>query len=126
MSVVIDASALLAVLLEETGRDFVLPSIRGGRFSTVNLSETMSRALDRGHSAERVERIVRRFEILIEPFTATQARRAAELQITSRHLGLSMGDRACLALALERGLPVLTGDRRMAEFDAGIDIRLIR
>lgn len=126
MSVVIDASALLAVLLGETGADFVVDQLRGSQLSTVNLSESLGRAIDREHAAIHVEAIVRSYEIAVVPFSAAQARLAAELRPASRHLGLSLGDRACLALALECGLSVLTGDRRLASFATAIDIRMIR
>jgi ribonuclease VapC len=126
LSVVLDASALLAVLLGETGDDFVLDVLRGAAISAVNLSESMSRVIDRGGAAHDVEAIVRSYEIVVMPYTAPQARRTAELRAASRHLGLSLGDRACLALASEKDWPLLTGDRRMARFESGIDIRLIR
>lgn len=126
MSVVLDASALLAVLLGETGADFVVNMLRGSQLSTVNLSESLGRAVDRGHAALDVEAIVRSYEIVVVPFSSLQARQAAELRPASKHLGLSLGDRACLALALERGLPILTGDRRLASFMTAVEIRMIR
>ena len=126
MSVILDASAVLAVLLRETGADFVIDVLRGAELSAVNLSESMSRTIDNGHAAQTVETIVRSYEIAIVPFSASHARRAAELRPASRHLGLSLGDRACLALASERGWPILTGDRRLASFACDLDIRMIR
>ena len=126
MSVVLDASALLAVLLDETGADFVVDVLRGSRLSTVNLSECLSRVIERGHAALALETIVRSFEIELVPFSSEHARQAAELRAASRHLGLALGDRACLALAMEWRRPLLTGDRRLASFACDVDIRMIR
>ena len=52
--------------------------------------------------------------------------RAGALRLATRHLGLSLGDRACLALAEREQLPILTGDGAWALLDIGLDIRLIR
>jgi PIN domain nuclease of toxin-antitoxin system len=60
------------------------------------------------------------------PFQAEDAALAASLRPKTDPLGLSLGDRACLALALARGVPVLTADRQWGSLDLGIDIRLIR
>jgi ribonuclease VapC len=126
LSVVIDASALLAVLLGETGADFVVDVLRGSRLSTVNLSECLGRVVDKGHAALELEAIVRSFEIEMVPFSSEHARQAAELRPASKHLGLSLGDRACLALAMQGRRPLLTGDRRLASFACDVDIRMIR
>ena len=126
MSAVIDAAALLAVLLDEAGSDAVLPVLRASRMSAVNLSECCSRAPERGASVPAVLRAVSRFEVTIVPFTLDQAVAAADLRASTRHVGASLGDRACLQLAQSKQIPVYTADRRLAELDIGIDIRLIR
>ena len=126
MTVVIDAAALLAVLLHEPGADTVVPVLRASAMSTLNVSECCSRAPERGAGEEAVLRALRRFEIDVVPFDLRQAVGAARLRDATRHVGASLGDRACLELGRSRGLAVFTADRRLAKLDIGIDIRLIR
>ena len=128
MTVVLDAAALLALLLSEKGSDVVAAVVRGGIMSAVNVSECCSRGLERGSTIEAVTRAVRRFEIVVVPLGLDLAVRAAELRPLTRHVGSSLGDRACLALAETRGLPIYTADTRMGRLQGqlGIDIRLIR
>ncbi len=126
MSVVLDASALLAMLLNEPGTGEVVAVMRGSAMSAVNASECFSRAIDKGFSAALPLAMLHEFEIEIVPFGLHQAEIAADLRTATRSIGASLGDRACLALAQERRLPVYTSDRRLAELDIGIDIRLIR
>lgn len=126
MSAVIDASALLAVLLGEEGAEKVIPVMRGSMMSAVNASECFSRAVDRGASAAAVVAMLRDFEMEVVPFGLDEAAAAADLRPRTRAVGASLGDRACLALSIARDVPVYTGDRRLADLDLGIDIRLIR
>lgn len=62
----------------------------------------------------------------IVPFSPDQALLCARLMAQARSLGLSLGDRACLALAMERGLAAMTADAVCAALDAGVEIVLIR
>ena len=128
MSAILDASAFLALMLGERGGEVVLAVARGSLISAVNFCESMTRAIDRGHDSEDVRRIVRRLEIGIAPFEAELAQRAADLRGATRAPGISLGDRACLALAQATGRPIYTADQRWADLDLdlGIDIRLIR
>ena len=126
MNLVVDASALLAVLLDEPGGEVVIPRLRGAIISTVNVAECFERAVDKGASAQAVRHLLINLEMDIVAFDLTQAASAADLKPLTRHIGASLGDRACLALALCRQTPVLTADRRWSELDIGIDIRLIR
>ena len=128
MSAIIDAAALLALLLDEPGGETVLPVLRASTMSAVNLSESCSRGVERGATIAAVLASIRRFEIAVVPFDLAQAEAAAELRAPTKHVGASLGDRACLALAQMRGMPIYTGDRRMGSLQGqlGIDIRLIR
>ncbi|WCM26054.1 type II toxin-antitoxin system VapC family toxin [Sphingomonas sp. QA11] len=126
MRQVLDASALLAVLLDEPGGDRVLPALQEAVMSAVNLSESVSRAIDRGFAALDALALVDRFRLTVSAFDRRQAELAAGLRLATRPRGLSLGDRACLALALDLDCPVLTADRAWAELDLGVDIRLIR
>lgn len=126
MTVILDASALLAVLLVEPGRENVEPHLMDAVISTVNLSEVFARALKAGVSADDTHWVLEGFDLTTISFSAEQAIETALLLPVTRHLGLSLGDRACLALAMETGFPVLTADRQWEGLDVGIDIRLIR
>lgn len=126
MSVVLDASAVLAVLLEEAGTDAVEPHIPGGIVSAVSLAEVAGRLADRGLEEEEARAAIADLALVVVPFDEAQALAAGMLRPPTRHLGLSLGDRACLALALERGLPALTADRRWSGANVGVEVRLIR
>lgn len=128
MTVVIDAAALMALLLDEPGGDIVAGVVRGGLMSTVNISESCSRAVERGASADAVIALALNCDIVIVECDLAQAIEAARLREPTRSTGSSIGDRMCLALAALRGATVYTADRRMGSLSGklGIDIRLIR
>lgn len=128
MTVVVDASAVMALMLGEPGAEQVMAMIRRSLMSTVNVSECCARGVERGASADAVLAIIRGYEVRVEPFDLEDALAAAQLRAPTRAVGASLGDRACLALARRYALPVMTSDRRLAEIDSalGIDIRLIR
>jgi PIN domain nuclease of toxin-antitoxin system len=126
MAFVLDASVVLAVLFEEPIGSLELGDLMDGQLSSVNYSEILARCMDRGMDADLAERQIARLNIAIVPFDAGNARQAAQLRGGTRHRGLSLGDRACLALAMETGFPVLTADRQWQGLDVGVDIRLIR
>ena len=126
MTAVIDASVMLAILFDEPGGKEAFGMIEGGLLSTVNLSEVLTKSMAHNATAEFSEVQVSRLGLELVSFCAADAMEAAKLRPLTRHKGLSLGDRACLALALRRGLPVLTADRHWDGLDIGVDIRLIR
>jgi PIN domain nuclease of toxin-antitoxin system len=122
--VVLDASALLALLFKERGHEKVAVAADGGSATTVNL--VLARFVRDGHP---VAAVLEQFEIYAidwVPFDDVRAAEVAALWPKTRKAGLSLADRACLALALERQLPVLTADRVWTELGLPLDIRLIR
>lgn len=123
---VLDASAILALLLAEPGGERVDEAGPGALVSTVNLSEAVAKMLDRGAPLDLVLQRLRCFPFAIVAFDQDMAEKAGALRDRTRDSNISFGDRACLALALENALPVLTGDRRWAELELPLDIRLIR
>ncbi|MDP1631775.1 MAG: type II toxin-antitoxin system VapC family toxin [Caulobacter sp.] len=123
---VLDASAVLAVVLTEPGGDRVRPLIADSLLSAVNLAEVATRLLDLGFAAAEVDRLLERLRFSVVPFDAGLAVSAGRLRTQTRHLGLSLGDRACLALAQREQLPVLTADRAWARLDVGVEVVLIR
>jgi ribonuclease VapC len=124
---VLDASVLLAIFKDERFEQDVLSVLEGAVMSATNYAEVLTRLSDLGISATspRVEAI---FALLdrIEPFTEAQARVASDLRNETRHAGLSLADRSCLALALEIGADVYTADRPWSRVEIGCTIHLIR
>ena len=125
-SVVLDASAVLAVILDETGADAVIPRLPGAFLSCVNLAEVATCALDLGKPIRETAREIGRLPLHIAAYDPEQAYFTASLRPAARPLGLSLGDRACLALAMTRKATVLTGDRNWQKLDVGIDVIVFR
>jgi ribonuclease VapC len=124
---VLDASAVLAFFQAEPGAPVVARALAAGTLlSTVNLTEILTLLSERGTPMDGAGIFVRRLNCAVVSFDEDQAIAAAALRLRTRHLGLSLGDRACLALAAARGLPVLTADRTWAKLDLGIEVELIR
>ena len=125
--IVFDASAMLALLLEERGADVVRAWIPDGIASAVNVAEVGTKLADRGGMmANDIRGLIGTLGLQVIPCDEDAAYAAALLRPRTRHHGLSLGDRACLALGVSRGLPVLTADRSWATLDVGADVRLIR
>lgn len=124
--VVLDASALLAYLFAESGHEAVAEVIDSCCLSTVNLAEVISRFVRDGHSPVLVHRQLATSGIEIVAFGGEDAALVASLVPPTQHLGLGLGDRACLALALRRDVPVLTADQAWGKLNLPIAIRLIR
>lgn len=126
MTVVVDASAVLALLKNETGADVVAPVARAALLSAVNLIEVRSKLIDAVSDIDAAMGLLSRFEISTVPLTSAQATIAADLWPVVKGRNVSLADRACLALGIERRATVLTGDRRWIELGLSLDIRLIR
>ena len=124
--IVLDASALLAVLFKETGAALVASRFGESCMSTVNLAEVLSKLERDGRDVEAMHSGLESSAIEWVPFGADDAKQAALLLAVTRPHGLSLGDRACLALARSRGIPVLTADRAWTRVEAGVEIELIR
>lgn len=124
--VVFDTSAVIAYLLRERGWIAVQGRLAGGLLSTVNLCEIVSKFAERGENPDDVLRDVLALDLAEVSFTAAHALTAARLRPQTRALGLSLGDRACLALGLEQGATVLTADAAWAALPAPHRIEVIR
>jgi ribonuclease VapC len=125
-TVVLDASALLSVVFEERGYERVLPLLESACVSTVNLAEVFTRIVRDRRPIEDVVARFDRFSVEWVAFSEGHAAQAAELWPLTRGAGLSLGDRACLALAVERSLPVLTADRAWTGLGLPVEVVLIR
>ena len=132
MAPVLDASALLAHLRDEPGADVVAEAIASGAvISTVNLAEVFSRVADQGDDPAKLAAELTQIGLLdgvitVEPFTAADAIDAGRLRPLTRDAGLSLGDRACLALARRLEAPALTADTDWQGVAHGVELRPIR
>jgi ribonuclease VapC len=125
--IVLDASAILTVINDEPGAEKLTPDLLARAVgSTVNLAEVQTKLVSRGWTPEQA------WEDAISPlreavsFDEEQARIAGDLVIQTRHLGLSMGDRACLALGIVLKVPVYTAEKVWKKLKVGVRIHVIR
>lgn len=129
---VLDASALLAYLRDEPGADVVAEAIAGGAvMSTANLAEVLSRVAARGGDSVHLLAQMREQRLVdgaidVEPLTSEDAAEIGRLRPLTKAAGLSLGDRACLALAARLGAPAFTADSDWESVDVGVEIRQIR
>lgn len=123
---VLDSSAVLAVIFNEPGGDKVVDLLQGGLLSTVNLAEIHTRLLLDGRPADFAWNRILSLGCEICFFDDEQARLAAEMISVTKPYGLSLGDRACLALGLQRKATVYTTDQVWKRLNLGIEIEVIR
>ena len=129
---VLDASAVLAFLHGEPGADAVYEALVDVSVaSAANWAEILSKFSDEGEDPDTIAGRLESEGVLFSglevlPVTAVDARMIARLRPLARSGGLSLGDRACLALALRLGYGVLTADRQWANLDLGLEIIMIR
>ena len=127
MSVVFDSSALLAIAFEEKGADVAARRLSGGIISAVNASEVIARFVDLGASGEDARASLLGFGLEIRLFDTALAVAAGLLRAATREKGLlSLGDRACMALAMREQVGIVTADRAWATLDLDVEIELIR
>ena len=123
---VLDASAILAFLLDERGADLVETRLTRSRISAVNLAEVVGKLVDRGANMRPLAGLLQSAGVVIEPLTTADAELAGALRGIPGGRTLSLGDRCCLALALRTGSAVLTADRSWARLDLPVDVQLVR
>ncbi|HWT51071.1 MAG TPA: type II toxin-antitoxin system VapC family toxin [Caulobacter sp.] len=123
---VMDASAILAVLNGERGRDRAMKAMSSGRICAINLAEVVSNMAEEGVRETEIESWAQRLPVVVVDFDRDLAMQAGFLRKTTSHKGLSLGDRACLALAMRENLPVMTGDRAWTDLDLPVEVVLIR
>jgi ribonuclease VapC len=125
---VLDTSAVLAYLFEEAGADQVAPVLEAGCgvMSSVNYAELVGKLIDQGMPAAAVHESISSLDLMLVEYDAKQAFITGELRSVSRTLGLSLGDRACLALGIVQHLPVLTADRAWFNLSVQTEVHVIR
>ena len=125
--VVLDASAILALIFSEPGAEILTDEILDTAVAgTVNLAEAQTKLVKMGYTADDAWDDVLSSVSASQPFTGEQAKVAGSLVALTQPRGLSLGDRSCLALALALKAPVYTTDRAWQGLDVGVEIRLMR
>ena len=124
--IVADASAILAALKSEPFTKFDPTRLVRATVSTVNMCEVLSKLHDDGLTPAQADAAAARLELEVVAFDMVQAAVAAELRLKTRSRGLSLADRACLALGDQLGCAVVTADRAWAKLHVGVEVILIR
>lgn len=110
-SAVLDASAVLALVRDEPGADKVAPYIGRAAISAVNLQEIIKELLLSGLDEPTVRELLDELRLDVRAHDTEAAYAAAALHAETRQYGRGLGDRSCLALAMQLGVPALTADR---------------
>ena len=126
MTTVVDSSALLALLWSEPGSEAVATVMADAIISAVNMAEVCSKLADRGIVGVEVRALLSELAIRVVAFDESQAFKTGDLRLATRAFGLSIGDRACLALAVSEKLGVITADKAWDSLNLGMSITLIR
>jgi len=125
--ILLDTSAIIALIKKEKGYQIVDDILATSAISTVNFSELIAALAREGVSAEDIDSITENIIPDIIPFDHETSIVAGKLITTTNSKGLSLGDRACIATALQLDLPVYTADKIWAELDiANLKLKLIR
>jgi PIN domain nuclease of toxin-antitoxin system len=123
---VLDASAILAYLEGESGSPEVEKLLDEAAVSAVNLAEVASKLAERGAPADRIRQTIQALGVEVIPCDETIAYRIGDLRTSTKALGLSLGDRACLATALQHNVKAITADRGWKSLKVGARIQIIR
>ena len=126
MTVVLDASAMLAYLQDEPGNEVVDGVLAESVMSSVNWAEVVQKSIAVGVEIEGMLDDLLALGLRVEPFTTEDGELTGRLWEQTRQAGLSLGDRACLSLGLRLGVPVLTSDRAWASLSLSLNIQVIR
>lgn len=110
-SYILDASAVLAVLQDESGKEKVEAILDQSSLGRINATEILTSLINKGSDLPDAILALDNLELPIIEFDELQSRKTAELRPLTRHLGLSLGDRACLALAIQENAVAVTADR---------------
>ncbi len=124
--VVLDASAMLCLLNDEPGADRVLDVLTRSVIGTANLAEVVSKLRERGLSLDEVREALGGLHLDVRPLSPAQALIVGDLRPVTKPLGLSLGDRACLALAIDLKAEMITTDGPLSSVDVGITITNVR
>ncbi len=126
MTVVLDASALLAYLQDEPGSEVVDGVLSESVMSSVNWAEVVQKSIAARVNVDGMLDDLQALGLRVESFTPEDGELAGRLWEQTQQAGLSLGDRACLSLGLRLGVPVLTSDRAWASLNLSLDVQVIR
>jgi len=124
--IVFDSSAILALLKMESGHEIVSKNLEQAIVSSVNFCEVVSFLSKKTQKQDEMIKFLTETFDCIEDFNIEQAIIAGSFISITKDYGLSLGDRACLALAKYKNIPVLTADKTWGKLNLGIKIKLIR
>ena len=125
--VILDSSALIALIKNEKGADIVEPLLGKVVMSTLNISEAAGILIDLGMTHEECKSSIEPYIDLIVPVDMEQSFEMAFLKKLTKHKGVSIGDRACIALGIKMALPIYTADKIWGNLGLeGAEIILIR
>lgn len=122
----LDASALLALINCEAGSDHVIEILPVSTISAVNLAEVVAKLQERGMPDDRIRATIDALELNVDPLGDMLAIETGLLRMATRATGLSLGDRACLALARHHDVPAITADRAWQKLGLEIRVELVR
>ena len=125
-SIVFDSSVILAHLNDEPGSGRAAQLSGDALMSAVNFAEVVSKLNERGATLSLIRAALSRYGLQVAPFDEDLAERTGALRAKTKSLRLSLGDRACLALAESFALPVLTADRSWKDLNLSIEVLLLR
>ncbi len=125
-AIVFDSSVLIAILRQEPGSEVGEQSLNEALISTVNLAEVATYLARNSVPPETIQEALASFPIEVVPFDREQGLITGYLYPACKSLGLSLGDRACLALAKSKSLPVLTADRAWLKLEVNVSVKSIR
>ena len=124
--VVLDASALLALLNAEPGAELVAEALPEAAVSAVNFSEVVAKLSEASMPEEAIRDTLQGLSLEVVPFDLDQAYEAGLLRSAIRRVGLSLGDLGCLSLARRLNLPALTADQTWARLSVDVRVLVIR
>lgn len=123
---IFDASAVLAMLQDEPGSEMAASMLGEGCITSANLSEVISKLVQKNVPDDVIARVMSQLGLPVLDITESIGERAGYLYAQTHRLGLSLGDRLCLAATLETGLKAITADTLWTEVGQGTDVVCIR
>lgn len=124
--IVLDASALLCLLNDEPGAVRVADVLTRSLIGATNFAEVVSKLRERGLSLDEVREALGGLHLDVRPLSQNQAMLIGDMRPATRPLGLSLGDRACLALAIELNVEIYTTDAALTKADVAITATNVR
>jgi ribonuclease VapC len=125
MSVVLDASAIIALLKGERGAAKVAAEVEGARVSSVNYAKVVSHFVHAGMPEREVDAMLEPLPLIVVPADKALAQLAGRLRAATAEAGLSLGDRFCLALAQRDGLPAWTSDQNWKKIADAVEVKVV-